>query len=415
MTQQQDQAKIRQVIIVGGGLVGGLTALLLAKAGIQATVLDASPRLDEAQVLAQTNPRVLAINLASMKLMQHAGIWQHLKRHQPYSGMQVWNRDGMGEILFGQGTAHMPMQHDWLGSMVEPSILNLAIQTELQQEVKNYRNDVKVIRLEKLPHTWQVTLSTGEQLETELLIGADGANSFVRNQAGIELDILNYQETAISCAIRTEKPHLHIARQIFLSTGPLAFLPMHSLNPVQEGYWQSIVWTLPSDYAEEYSQLSDAEFQQKVTQASHYMLGELQQVVSRASFPLIARQAQQYVSEGLALVGDAAHVIHPLAGQGVNLGCLDAGVLVDCLLKDMQREVWANIQTLRKYEHQRRLHNSMMMHSMSGLGWINKAQLKPLQWLRSEGMHLVSGQPKLIEFFSEQASGLSALRQTRYV
>lgn len=309
----------------------------------------------------------------------------------------------------------MPMQHDWLGSMVEPSILNLAIQTELQQEVKDYRNEVKVIRIEKLPHTWQVTLSTGEQLETELLIGADGANSFVRNQAGIELDILNYQETAISCAIRTEKPHLHIARQIFLSTGPLAFLPMHSLNPAQNGYWQSIVWTLPSDYAEEYSQLSDAEFQQKVTQASHYMLGEVQQVVSRASFPLIARQAQQYVSEGLALVGDAAHVIHPLAGQGVNLGCLDAGVLVDCLLKDMQRGVWANLQTLRQYEHQRRLHNSMMMHSMSGLGWINKAQLKPLQWLRNEGMHFVSGQPKVIEFFSEQASGLSALRQTRYL
>ncbi len=404
-----------QVVIIGGGLVGGLTALLLAKAGIQATVLDASPVLDEQQVLSQANPRVLAINLASMKLMQHAGIWQHLKRHEPYSGMQVWNRDGMGEVTFGHASEALPMQHDWLGSMVEPSILNLAIQTEMQAQVKDYRTQIKVTRLERLPQTWQITLSTGEQLQTPLVIGADGANSFVRNQAGIELDILNYGETAMSCAIRTEQPHQYVARQIFLPTGPLAFLPMRSLEPAQQGYWQSIVWTLPTDYAEEYSQLSDAEFQQKVSEASHYMLGNVQEVVSRASFPLIARMAQHYVKEGLALVGDAAHVIHPLAGQGVNLGCLDAGVLVDCLIKAQQRGAWAHIQTLRKYEHERRLHNNMMMHSMSGLGWINKAQWKPLQWLRSEGMNMVAKQPKLIEFFSHQASGLDALRHTQYV
>ena len=127
-----------QVIIVGGGLVGGLTALLLAKAGIQATVLDASPILQAEQVLSQTNPRVLAINLASMKLMQYAGIWSHLQRHEPYSGMQVWHRDGMGEVMFGHASQRMPMQQDWLGSMVEPSILNLAIQTELQAQVKDY-------------------------------------------------------------------------------------------------------------------------------------------------------------------------------------------------------------------------------------------------------------------------------------
>ncbi|KAA8735560.1 FAD-dependent monooxygenase [Acinetobacter qingfengensis] len=404
-----------QVVIIGGGLVGGLTALLLAKAGIQATVLDASPELEPQKVISETNPRVLAINLASMKLMQYAGIWQHLQRHEPYSGMQVWNRDGLSEINFGHASNTLPMQYDWLGSMVEPSILNLAIQTQLKQNIQNYYTSVKVSRLDKCPKGWLITLENGDQLQTDLMIGADGANSFVRKQAMIELDILNYAETAISCAIRTDHPHQYVARQIFLPTGPLAFLPMHSLESEQSGYWQSIVWTLPTDYAEEYAQLDDAKFRQKVAQASHYMLGNVNEVISRAAFPLIARQAQHYVTDGLALVGDAAHVIHPLAGQGVNLGCLDAGVLVDCLIKDQQRGVWANIQTLRKYEHQRRLHNSMMMHSMSALGWINKTQWRPLQWLRSEGMNMVAKRPEAIKFFGQQASGLPALKSTQYV
>ncbi|MEC8886165.1 MAG: FAD-dependent monooxygenase [Pseudomonadota bacterium] len=405
------------VIIIGGGLVGGLTALLLAKAGIQATVLDASPLLDAEKVLSQTNPRVLALNQASMHLMEESGAWQHLQklqRYQPYSGMQVWHRDGHGEINFGQASMTSPMPHDWLGIMVEPSVLNLALQTELQQKVQDYRTQVKVTRLEKLPHHWQVTLVDGEVFTTDLIIGADGANSFVRDRVGILLDRLDYGQMAISCAIRTEKAHQHVARQIFLDTGPLAFLPMKSLDAEQHGHWQSIVWTLPTDYANEYRELSDQDFAKKVTQASHYMLGEVFEVVSRASFPLAARQAQSYVTDGVALVGDAAHVIHPLAGQGVNLGCLDAAVLVDQLIKDHQRGAWAHIQTLRKYEHQRRLHNSLMMHSMSGLGWINTTQLRPLQWLRNEAVHFVANQQNAVDFFSGQASGVPALKDTQY-
>lgn len=403
-----------QAVIIGGGLVGGLTALLLAEAGIQTTVLDASPLLVRERVLQEANPRVLAINQASIRLMQHAGFWQHLARHEPYCGMQVWNRDDIGEVVFGHSAPQRPMEHDWLGSMVEPSILNLAIQEQLQTKVNDYRTEVKVTRIEPCPHGWYVYLADGEVLQTALIIGADGANSFVRQQAMIELDILNYQQTALSCAIRTEKPHQYTARQIFLPTGPLALLPMHSLNAEENGYWQSIVWTVPSDLADEYHQLSDTDFRQQVAQASHYMLGDVTAVVSRAKFPLIARQAQHYVQPGLALVGDAAHVIHPLAGQGVNLGCLDAGVLVEQLIQSHQRGAWANLQYLRKYEHQRRPHNVAMMHSMSAIGWINRWQAKPLQWLRSEGTHFVANQPWLMDFFQQQAGGLSALKQTRY-
>lgn len=407
MTQQQ-------VVIIGGGLVGGLTALLLAKGGIQACVLDAAPLLDRQQVASQPDPRVLAINLASIKLMQHAGVWDKLLRHQPYSGMQVWNRDGYSQIDFGHESVLAPQQHEWLGSMAEPSILNLAIQEQLLGQLEHYHPQVKIKHLDKLPQHWQITLEDGTQIQTPLLIAADGANSFVRQHAMIDLDLLNYQQTAITCAIRTEQPHQHVARQIFLPTGPLAFLPMHSLHPSDTGYWQSIVWTLPTALAEEYHALDDAQFRLKLLQASHYMRGEIHEVVSRAAFPLIARHAQRYIGDGLALIGDAAHVIHPLAGQGVNLGCLDAGVLVDCLLKDAQRGAWASQQSLNKYQQRRRMHNQLMMHSMSGLGWVSKSQSKLVQLLRNEGMRRIAGMPMAIDFFTQQASGLSALKKTQY-
>lgn len=405
---------IHQAIVVGGGLVGGLTALLLAKIGVQATVLDATTILPSQQVLQQTNPRVLAINLAAIRLMQQVEVWQNVQRHQPYSGMQVWNRDGSGEILFGSASEQMPLAQDWLGSMVEPSVLNLAIQQQLQHQIADYRPQSQVVRIEKLPHTWQISLATGEKLETHLLIGADGANSFVREQAAIQLDVLDYHETAISCAILTEQPHHHVARQIFLPTGPLALLPMHALQAQQQGYWQSLVWTLPSDLALQYAALSDAALARHVTEASHYMLGAVQQVVSRAAFPLKARHAKHYIQSGLVLLGDAAHVIHPLAGQGVNIGCLDAAVLVDCLAQDLKRGVWANLQTLQKFQHLRHVENSKMMHSMSGLGWLNKVQFKPLQWVRGEGLNIVAKQPQLINFFSLYASGMPILQRTQF-
>ena len=403
-----------QVVIIGGGLVGGLTALLLAKEGIQACVLDAAKLLDGTQVASQPDPRVLAINLASIKLMKHAGIWDNLLRHEPYSGMQVWNLDGYSQIDFGHESATVPNEHAWLGSMAEPSILNLAIQEQLQAQLTDYRTQVKIKHLDKLPQHWQITLEDGEQIQTPLIIAADGANSFVRQHAMIDLDVLNYQQTAISCAIRTEQPHHYVARQIFLPTGPLAFLPMHSVQASDTGYWQSIVWTLPTALAEEYAALDDEAFRLKVMQASHYMRGEVHELVSRAAFPLIARHAERYIAEGLALIGDAAHVIHPLAGQGVNLGCLDAGVLVDCLLQDYRRGVWASQHALNKFQQQRRKHNQLMMHSMSGLGWVSKSQSKLVQLLRNEGMRCIAKMPLAVDFFSHQASGLPALKKTQY-
>ena len=407
-------SEMLDVVIVGGGLVGGLTALLLAQGGVQATVLDAAPVLDQDKTLAVMNPRVLALSQATIHLLKTVDVWDDLARQMPYSGMQVWNKNGYGEINFGHASEQQPQSDQALGSMVEPSVLNVAIQQKMLQQLNDYRTQVKVIRIEQIPQGWSIQLADGTTLKTKLLIGADGANSFVREQAYIDLDVLDYKQAAISCAIKTTQPNHYVARQIFLPTGPLAYLPMASLDPQENGYWQSIVWTLPDDYADEYSKLSDQEFMQLLTQESLNMLGEVVEVRSRAQFPLKARAAQRYIKSGLALIGDAAHVIHPLAGQGVNIGCLDAAVLCDVLLHDLKRGVWANEQTLLRYEHQRKGQNDAMMHSMSAIGWLESSELFPFVWARNFGLKQVEQLDWFKDRFMRQANGLGALQHTRY-
>ena len=409
-----DVLEVLDVVVIGGGLVGGLTALLLAQGGVQATVLDAAPVLDEAKVLSVANPRVLALSQATIHLLKTVHVWEKLARQMPYSGMQVWNKNGYGEINFGQASQNTPGAEHTLGSMVEPSILNLAIQQKMLQQLQDYRTQVKVIRVEQGVGVWHIHLADGTELRTKLVIGADGANSFVREQAFIDLDIMDYKQAGLTCAIRTAQSHQHVARQIFLETGPLAFLPMASLKPEQNGYWQSIVWTLPDDYAEEYAALDDSAFAELLTRESHHMLGEILEATPRAQFPLKARAAQQYVKAGLALIGDAAHVIHPLAGQGVNIGCLDAAILCDALLHDKKRGVWAHEQTLQRYEHRRKGQNDAMMHSMSAIGWMETAQLFPVVWARNFGLKQVEQHAALKDAFMSQANGLQTLKNTCY-
>jgi 2-octaprenylphenol hydroxylase len=407
-------SELLDVVIVGGGLVGGLTALLLAQDGVQATVLDAAPVLDQEKTLAVMNPRVLALSQATIHLLKTVDVWNDLARQMPYSGMQVWNKNGYGEINFGHASEQQPQSDQALGSMVEPSVLNVAIQQKMLQQLNDYRTQVKVIRIEQISQGWSIQLADGTALKTKLLIGADGANSFVREQAYIDLDVLDYKQAAISCAIKTTQPNQYVARQIFLPTGPLAYLPMASLDSQENGYWQSIVWTLPDDYADEYSALNDQDFMRLLTQESLHMLGEVVEVRSRAQFPLKARAAQRYVKSGLALIGDAAHVIHPLAGQGVNIGCLDAAVLCDVLLHDLKRGVWANEQTLLRYEHQRKGQNDAMMHSMSAIGWLESAELFPFVWARNFGLKQVEQLNWFKDRFMRQANGFDALEHTSY-
>ena len=411
------------VVIVGGGLVGGLCALLLADSDINVVVVDAAPPLTEEvrakELLEKRDARVWALSPASLNLLERVGVWPRVARHAPYQGMQVWSRDGRGILDFGNvNQSNIDQDTTLLGSMVEPSVLSLALQQVMQEKLgTKYLQPKRLKNIERFSQYWQVTLESGECYQTPLVIGADGAGSMVRQLAGIQVEQLDYKQMALTCAIRTEKSHGGIARQVFLPTGPLAFLPLAN-HPIQSDTehdcWQSIVWTLPTVDAQDMSDLNDTALMAALSHASGYVLGQVTAIESRGIFPLKAQQAKLYCLDGLALIGDAAHVIHPMAGQGVNLGCLDAAVLADALLHDLARGLWAHRQTLKRYERERKLPNSIMMHGLSVLGWLQSSDQQWMMWLRGEGMQMLTKFDTLRRLIGEEASGRGAIKSTRY-
>ena len=424
--------KNNHTLIIGGGIVGASLALKLAQAKLPVTLIDARPNLSEkdwADKLQQRDARVYALSLASIKLLEDISVWQKIvasERKADYTQMQVWQRDGIGELLFGENELGKHDDNDkgvpeLLGSMVEPAVIEYALWQCLHDaSISDYLTVIagqKVIQMD-----WQgsqsgyrVILDDETVITAKLLVGADGRGSFVRQQTGIELDTLDYQQTAICCAIQTEKPHKATARQAMLPTGTLALLPLADISAEDKArpqHWQSIVWTLPRNQALEYLTESPRTIADKLAAASSYELGAIRQIESIASFPLTAQQASSYIADNLVLIGDAAHGVHPLAGQGLNLGMLDVQVLSHQLMRDFARSgttLWGANQTLRIYERLRRPHNSLMMYSFSALNWLfagELAQLRPIQQIRNEGMYRVSKIKPLMRFFTKKASGV---------
>ncbi|QOD13331.1 FAD-dependent monooxygenase [Psychrobacter sp. 28M-43] len=426
--------KDNHTLIIGSGIVGATLALKLAQAKMPVTLIDARPARDESawqHVLSKRDARVYALSMASINLLEDIGAWQKIassERKADYSQMQVWQLNGMGELLFGESEdsgaednsseTHEPTL---LGSMVEPAVIEHALWQRLQEaDVSEYLTLIaghKVVNMDWLgaQQGYRVTLDNGEAIDTRLLVGADGRGSFVRQQAGIGVDTLDYNQTAICCAIQTERPHQATARQAMLPTGTLALLPLADITDADKTnpqHWQSIVWTLPRNQALALIEEEDRFIADKLAAASNYELGAINQIESIASFPLAAQQASSYVADNLVLIGDAAHGVHPLAGQGLNLGMLDVQVLCEQLKHDFTRSggtLWGSNQTLRHYERSRRPHNSLMMHSFSALNWLfagSLAQMRPVQQIRNEGMYRVSKIKPLMRLFAKQASGV---------
>src|SRR5476649_2016866 len=310
------------VLIVGAGMVGSALALALQGSGLQVLLLDGSPlSVKPFDQDAAFEPRVSALSAASQRILERLGVWDGIaKRHSsPYTDMHVWDGSGTGQIHFSAGSVHA----DVLGHIVENRVIQDALLERLHDSEIGLLANARLEQMRRSGDDWLLTLADGRTLRAPLVIAADGANSAVRRLTGTQTREWDYLHHAIVTSVRTTKPHRKTAWQRFTDDGPLAFLPL-----AREGEnWCSIVWSVTPAEAERLTALPDEAFCLELEQAFEGRLGGVISADPRLCVPLRQRHAKRYVAEGLALIGDAAHTIHPLAGQGVNLGFLDAAVL----------------------------------------------------------------------------------------
>ncbi|MCY1338680.1 2-octaprenylphenol hydroxylase [compost metagenome] len=392
------------LVIVGAGMVGSALALALEGSGLEILLVDGSPLgvrpFDSA---AAFEPRVSALSEASRRILQRLHAWDGIlaRRSEPYREMQVWDGSGTGQIHFSAASVHAEV----LGHIVENRVVQDALLERLHQSTIGL---VPGARLEQLRHSgddWLLTLADGREIRTPLLVAADGANSAVRRLAGCATREWDYMHHAIVTSVRCARPHLATAWQRFTDDGPLAFLP---LSLEGDSRWCSIVWSTTPEQAEKLMALDDAAFRDALGHAFEFRLGEIEQVDPRLCIPLRQRHARRYVEPGLALIGDAAHTIHPLAGQGVNLGFLDAATLAEVLLHAYERgEPIADERVLSRYERRRMPHNLAMMAAMEGFERLFQADPLPLRWLRNAGLRLMDQHHEAKGVFVRQALGLS--------
>lgn len=393
------------LIIVGAGMVGSALALALQHSGLQILLLDGGPlSVKPFDQSAAFEPRVSALSAASQRILERLGAWDGIaaRRTSPYGEMQVWDGSGTGQVHFSAASVHAEV----LGHIVENRVVQDGLLDALYEADLGLLPGARLEQLRRSGDDWLLTLTDGRELRAPLVIAADGANSAVRRLAGCATREWDYLHHAIVTSVRCSKPHQQTAWQRFTDDGPLAFLPLAKADDVE--HWCSIVWSTTPAEAERLMALDDAAFCHELGKAFEWRLGEVLESDPRHCIPLRQRHAKRYVEPGLALIGDAAHTIHPLAGQGVNLGFLDAAVLAEVLLHALERgENLADIKVLGRFERRRMPHNLAMMAAMEGFERLFQADPLPLRWLRNSGLNLVDGANEAKALFVRQALGLS--------
>lgn len=392
------------VVVSGIGMVGAVLAVLLGRAGWSVAMVDPRPGpLDRQRLpLASPAPRVSALTPVSQRLLQGIGAWTDItsRRVTPYTGMQVWDAEGSGEIRFRADQAGVSV----LGHIVENDLVLASLEACLDAlpQIRRFYGQ-RIVSLAGSDDMREVGLEDGRTLSAPLVVGADGARSPLRELAGIEVSQHDTGHQAVVTTVRTERQHGAVARQAFLPSGPLAFLP---LTVDGDSHYCSIVWSTSPEHAQQLCEMPSEALGQAMGAAVDHCLGAVEVLDQAIRFPLSQRHAERYHQPGLALVGDAAHSIHPLAGQGVNLGFLDAAVLAEELLDGRRRGVSpGNIRLLARYERRRRGDNSMMLVMMDGFRRLFGSRHPGITLLRNLGLSGVDRVSLLKRLIMQQATG----------
>ncbi|WP_191490281.1 2-octaprenyl-3-methyl-6-methoxy-1,4-benzoquinol hydroxylase [Pseudomonas sp. FEN] len=392
------------VLIVGAGMVGSALALALKDSGLEILLLDGSPlSVKPFDPQAAFEPRVSALSAASQRILERLGVWDGIsaRRVSPYRDMQVWDGSGTGQIHFSAASVHAEV----LGHIVENRVVQDALLERLHDCDMGLLANARLEQMRRSGDDWLLTLADGRKLRAPLVIAADGANSAVRRLTGCATREWDYLHHAIVTSVRSSRPHQMTAWQRFTDDGPLAFLPLER-DGRQD--WCSIVWSTTPEQAQRLMLLEEDAFCRELERAFEGRLGTVLSADPRLCVPLRQRHAKRYVAEGLALIGDAAHTIHPLAGQGVNLGFLDAAVLAEVLLHARERgERLADVRVLSRFERRRMPHNLGLMAAMEGFERLFQADSLTLRWLRNVGLKSVDQMPEAKALFVRQALGLT--------
>lgn len=376
------------VAIVGAGLVGqSLAAALIAgDSSLRVAVFDPAYRAatapEDGTRIDDFDLRVSALTARTQTFLEHIGAWQHLpaERLRPYHFMDVWDAEGTGRVHFDAADLHAPC----LGHIIENRQTLWAIQQQLESsgQVELLAEAVNAIDNQNDDGLTPLLLASGDVRHARLVVGADGAHSRVRQWAGLPTREWDYGHHAIVATVRTEQPLQATAWQRFRPQGPLAFLPMPT-----DDHLASIVWSTSPEEADALMQMNTDDFCQALSVAFEHRLGRVQDSSQRAVFPLRQRHAKRYWVEGVAVAGDAAHTIHPLAGQGVNLGFKDVEVLAEEILKAHQRNLSpGHASVLARYQRRRESDNLATMAAMESFKRLFGADQTLVRLLRNAGM-----------------------------